>query len=382
MKELFVKNKKSISMFLILIVIFLVFGVLSGFINLTARNVTNIIIQNAYVIILAIGMTLVVITGNIDMSVGSVCGFTGALAAILYNTGIGLIPTILITVICGLFIGSIIGFFTAYKAVPAFIVTLAGMQVFRGLTYAITNMSPIGFYDDKFGSISAGFIQDYIPGEGNLSVIVIMLAIFIAYVVIDKKGLKKKAEKGIPVESSSYHRNKYIAILIADLMLTWVFYTYRGIPNVFVIIAILALIMTYVLNNTVFGRHVYAIGGNKEAAELSGIDAKKTLFKVYIIMGAFAALAGIVFASYMNQALPVAGNMFELDAIASTYIGGASAAGGIGTVAGSVIGGFILGVINNGMSILNLGAQWQYVVKGLVLLSAVLYDLKMNKKAR
>lgn len=140
--------------------------------------------------------------------------------------------------------------------------------------------------------------------------------------------------------------------------------------------------MTYVLNNTVFGRHVYAIGGNKEAAELSGIDAKKTLFKVYIIMGAFAALAGIVFASYMNQALPVAGNMFELDAIASTYIGGASAAGGIGTVAGSVIGGFILGVINNGMSIMNLGAQWQYVVKGLVLLSAVLYDLKMNKKAR
>ncbi|MFV0424121.1 MAG: sugar ABC transporter permease, partial [Bacilli bacterium] len=282
MKELFKKNKKSISMFLILIVIFLIFGVLSGFINLTARNVTNIIIQNAYVIILAIGMTLVVITGNIDMSVGSVCGFTGATAAILYNTGIGLLPTIVITVLLGLVTGSIIGFFTAYKAVPAFIVTLAGMQVFRGLTYAITNMSPIGFYDDKFGKISAGFVQDYIPGDSNISVIIIMLAIFIVYVLIDQKGIKKKAEKGIPVESKSYHVNKYIAFLVADLILTWVFFTYRGIPNVFVIIAVLALIMTYVLNNTVFGRHVYAIGGNKEAAELSGIDAKKTLFKVYI----------------------------------------------------------------------------------------------------
>lgn len=382
MKDLFVKNKKSISMFLILIVIFLVFGILSGFINLTARNVTNIIIQNAYVIILAIGMTLVVITGNIDMSVGSVCGFTGAVAAIVYNMGVGLLPTILVTVVLGLFIGSIIGFFTAYKAVPAFIVTLAGMQVFRGLTYAITNMSPIGFYDDKFGAIATGFIQDYLPGDGNFSVIVIMLLIFIAYVIIDYRGILKKKEKGVHVEPNSYYINKYIVVLIADLLLTWVFFTYRGIPNVFIIIAILALIMTYVLNNTVFGRHVYAIGGNKEAAQLSGIDAKKTLFKVYIIMGAFAGLAGIVFASYMNQALPVAGNMFELDAIASTYIGGASAAGGIGTVAGSVIGGFILGVINNGMSILNLGAQWQYVVKGLVLLSAVLYDLKMNKKVR
>lgn len=382
MKELFIKNKKSISMFLILIVIFVVFGALSGFINLTSRNVTNIIMQNAYVLILSIGMTLVVITGNIDMSVGSVCGFTGALAAILYNMGIGLIPTILLTVIIGLCIGSIIGFFTAYKAVPAFIVTLAGMQVFRGLTYAITNMSPIGFYDEKFGTLSSGFIQDYIPGESNISVIFIMYAIFAIFVFLDRKSIKEKTSKGIHVESNSYYMNKYIAIFVGTSLLTWVFYTYRGIPNVFVIIAILAIIMTYVLNNTVFGRHVYAIGGNKEAAELSGIDSKKTLFKVYIIMGAFAAIAGIVFASYMNQALPAAGNMFELDAIASTYIGGASAAGGIGTISGSVIGGFILGVINNGMSILNLGAQWQYVVKGLVLLAAVLYDLKMNKASK
>ncbi|MDC7240793.1 MAG: sugar ABC transporter permease [Spirochaetales bacterium] len=376
-------NIRNYSMFLMLAVIVAGFAILTGGVNINSRNVTNIFIQNSYILVLAVGMVLVIIIGNIDLSVGSVAAFTGALGAMIYNTGLGILPTILLTMLIGAAIGCFLGYFVAFIKIPAFIVTLAGMLLFRGLTYIITNVTPVSLRDDSFRNIASGSISFSFLEVGGLHLFPLLLGaaimvVYIAYAFWDRKNKMKNHFHVLPMQ---YFILKLILLSLVVLVLCYKFADYRGLPTVVMVLGITVAVFVFVTQNTVFGRYIYAVGGNSRSAKLSGINSEMVTFFVHVNMGMIAGLSGIVFTAYMNSALPQAGNLFELDAIAACFIGGASASGGIGTIMGAITGGLVMGVINNGMSLMNIGADWQYVVKASVLLLAVWYDIYTRKKA-
>ena len=381
MLKIIKQNQKFFSMYLVLLLIFCVFGWTTDFVNFTPRNITNLVIQNSYILVLAIGMVLVIITGKIDLSVGSVVAFTGAVAALTYNATNGsLLASMVCAMLAGAAIGAFQGYWVSYLKVPAFIVTLAGMLGFRGLTYVLTSIKPVGLMDDRFKKVASGFIEPSFM-DGKTLAMVVGLVLMAIMVLMDINSRKTRSRLGFDVLPMPLFlvKNAFISGIIF-----WVFHKFsldRGIPNVIVIIGMLVIAFTFVMKNTVFGRSVYAIGGNAKAAKLSGINAERVEFQVFVIMGVMAGVSGVIFTAYMNQAMPQAGNMFELDAISAVFIGGASATGGVGTIVGSVIGGLVMGVINNGMSLMNMGAEYQLVVKALVLLLAVWYDLHNNKKS-
>lgn len=377
------QNLRKLSMFIMLGLILLVFAVLTNGVNLTPRNITNIFIQNSYILILAVGMVLVIIIGNIDLSVGSVVAFSGALSAMLYNTGIGLIPTLLLSLLIGAAIGVFQGFWIAFVGIPAFITTLAGMLFFRGLTYIITNVSPISLRDDGFKKIASGSLN--IPGftigsMDGLSIVVMVIAVaLVVFFTLHRR--RKEISNGFTVLAMRYTVLKIVSLSALIIFVFLRFAAYRGIPTVGLVLFIVTAIFVFLTNNTVIGRYIYAVGGNAKSAKLSGINSEQVVFITHIIMGVLCGLSGVVFTAYMNSALPQAGNQFELDAIASCYIGGAAASGGIGTIIGAITGGLVMGVINNGMSLMNIGADWQYVVKASILLLAVFYDIWSRRKS-
>jgi putative multiple sugar transport system permease protein len=381
MLKIIKQNQKFFSMYLVLLLIFTAFGFMTDFVNFTPRNITNLVIQNSYILVLAIGMVLVIITGKIDLSVGATVAFTGAMAAIVYNATNGsMLLSLAASMLAGAAIGAFQGYWVSYLKVPAFIVTLAGMLGFRGLTYVLTSIKPVGLMDDEFKKVASGFIEPTFM-DGKVLAIVVGLAFLVIMLVLDIYNRKTRARLGFDVLPMPLFivKNVFISGIIF-----WLFYKFsldRGVPNVIVIIGLLVIAFTFMMNNTVFGRSIYAIGGNAKSAKLSGINAEWVEFNVFVIMGVMAAISGVIFTAYMNQAMPQAGNMFELDAISSVFIGGASATGGVGTILGSVIGGLVMGVINNGMSLMNMGAEYQLVVKAMVLLLAVWYDLQNNKKS-
>ena len=376
-------NIRNYSMFIMLGLIFLVFTVLTGGVNFSPRNVSNIFMQNSYILILAAGMVLVIIVGNIDLSVGSIAAFTGAIAAMLYNTGMGLAATVLLTMAVGAVIGVFQGFWIAFMKIPAFIVTLAGMLLFRGLTYVITNVTPIALIDDGFRRITSGFwsIEALTVGRTHYLAPVIGGVIALTAVITSLYARRNKRRKGFDLLPLSVCvlQNAFVVGMIA--LLSWKFAQFRGLPVIVVVLGVVVGVLTFVTNRTVIGRYIYAVGGNARSAKLSGINSELVVFAVHVIMGSLAGLAGLVFAGYLNSALPQAGQLFELDAIAACFIGGASASGGIGTIIGAIVGGLVMGVINNGMSLMNIGADWQFVVKALVLLFAVFYDVQTRRKA-
>lgn len=377
------QNLRKLSMFIMLGLILLVFAVLTNGVNLTPRNITNIFIQNSYILILAVGMVLVIIIGNIDLSVGSVVAFSGALSAMLYNTGIGLIPTLLLSLLIGAAIGVFQGFWIAFVGIPAFITTLAGMLFFRGLTYIITNVSPISLRDDGFKKIASGSLN--IPGftigsMDGLSIVVMVIAVaLVVFFTLHRR--RKEISNGFTVLPLRYTVLKIVSLSALIIFVSLRFAAYRGIPTVALVLFIVTAIFVFLTNNTVIGRYIYAVGGNAKSAKLSGINSEQVVFITHIIMGVLCGLSGVVFTAYMNSALPQAGNQFEMDAIASCYIGGAAASGGIGTIIGAITGGLVMGVINNGMSLMNIGADWQYVVKASILLLAVFYDIWSRRKS-
>lgn len=377
------QNLRKLSMFIMLGLILLVFAVLTNGVNLTPRNITNIFIQNSYILILAVGMVLVIIIGNIDLSVGSVVAFSGALSAMLYNTGIGLIPTLLLSLVIGAGIGVFQGFWIAFVGIPAFITTLAGMLFFRGLTYIITNVSPISLRDDGFKKIASGSLNITgftIGSMDGLSIVVMVLSVALL-VFFTLRQRRKQISNGFSVLPFRYTILKVASLSALMIFVFLRFAAYRGIPTVGLVLFIVTAIFVYLTNNTVIGRYIYAVGGNAKSAKLSGINSEQVVFITHIIMGVLCGLSGVVFTAYMNSALPQAGNQFELDAIASCYIGGAAASGGIGTIIGAITGGLVMGVINNGMSLMNIGADWQYVVKASILLLAVFYDIWSRRKS-
>ncbi|TYQ18009.1 UNVERIFIED_CONTAM: putative multiple sugar transport system permease protein [Acetivibrio alkalicellulosi] len=352
---------------------------------LLPMNVTNLILQNGYVLILAIGMVLCILSGgNIDLSVGAVCAFIGGVTGtLIVNMKMDMVSAIIIALLIGAAIGAWQGFWIAYVRIPSFIVTLAGMLIFRGLnTYWLKGLT-LSPFPKKFQQISAGFIPDIFSGfELDLNVTALMAGFVIALIYTGlqiKKRLDRK-KQNLKCPMIFLFVIKLMLVVAVIMGFSYLLAQHKGIPIVLVIIGTLILIYHFFTLKTVPGRYIYAMGGNEKAAKLSGINTNKVLFLTYVNMGVLASIAGIVFTSRLNAASPQAGVNFELDAIAACFIGGASAYGGVGTVVGAIIGALVMGVLNNGMSISNVDSAIQMAVKGFVLLMAVAFDVLSKKK--
>ncbi|WP_299089413.1 multiple monosaccharide ABC transporter permease [uncultured Metabacillus sp.] len=382
-KSMIQNNMRQYSMVIALIFIMVLFQILTNGLLLQPLNITNLILQNSYILVLAIGMVLVIITGHIDLSIGSVAAFVGAISAILMvNYEMPTFLAVIISLLVGAIIGAWQGFWVAYVKIPAFIVTLAGMLLFRGLTMIVLEGKSIAPFPESFQKISSGFIPDVSSG-GSLHLLTMIIGLVLSVIIIftQVKNRRSQLKYNFDVESNGMFIIKLIGMIALLNIFTYVLASYEGIPNILIILAVLIVIYTFVTNKTKAGRHVYAIGGNEKAAQLSGIKTKRMTFWVFVNMGVLSALSGLLFAARLNAATPKAGNLFELDAIAACFIGGASAYGGIGTVPGAIIGGLVMGIMNNGMSLLGLGIDWQQGIKGLVLLAAVAFDIYNKNKA-
>lgn len=382
-RAIFQGNIKQYSMLIAFIAIAFFFYTQTDGKLLYPMNVSNMVFQNAYVVILAVGMLICILTGgNIDLSVGSVVALVGACAGtFIINWKWNSYLSIGLCLCIGILIGVWQGFWIAYIRIPAFIVTLSGMLVFRGLTLLILNGLTLAPFPPSYLQFSTG----YFPGIGegiflfgknlNLTSMLVGILAAVLYCAVTLITTGSKRKKGYAVGNPLVTLLKMIVISAAFIVFFYILAQYRGIPTVLAILGILILCYGYITNNTVIGRHIYAIGGNEKAARLSGVKTQKLLFLAYVNMAFLSAVAGLVFAARLNSASPQAGVSFELDAIGACYIGGASAYGGIGTVSGTLIGALIMGVLNNGMSIMGINSNLQQVVKGLVLLAAVAFDV-------
>jgi putative multiple sugar transport system permease protein len=381
--NLFKNNIRQYGMIIALILITLFFQIMTHGVLLKSLNVTNLILQNSYILVLAIGMLLVIITGSIDLSVGSVAAFIGAVSAVMMvNMKMPFIYALIISLLIGALVGAWQGFWIAYVKIPSFIVTLAGMLLFRGLTMIVLNGMSIAPYPKAFQKISSGFIPDIFGGTTYHNfTIVIGLGLSLILIFGELRNRRTQIKYKFEVMAKGYLIAKLVAMVAIINVFTFVLASYEGIPNILVLLFVLVVIYTFVMKKTVMGRHIYALGGNEKAAKLSGVVTDRVKFWVFVNMGVLAALSGLVFAARLNAATPKAGTNFELDAIAACFIGGASATGGIGTVIGAIIGGLVMGVMNNGMSLVGLGIDWQQAVKGLVLLLAVGFDIYNKSKS-
>ncbi len=375
-------NLRQYGMLLSLFAIMLFFEVATNGTLLRPLNLTNLVLQNSYIAVMALGMLLVIVTGHIDLSVGSVAGFIGALAAVMmvqYQ-----VPFVLAAVACllaGGLIGAAQGYWVAYFKIPSFIVTLAGMLVFRGLMLAVLSGQSVGPFPVSFQRLSSGFLPDLSEVGGfRWSSMLLGVLLALALVAVNHRNRARREKHGVETEPFGFFAAKNALMLAAVCGLTYKLISYRGLPNVLVIMAVLIALYAFVTTRTTVGRQIYAVGGNEKAAKLSGIGTERLTFLTFVNMGVLAALAGLIFAARLNTATPKAGVGFELDTIAACFIGGASAYGGVGQVTGAIIGAFIMGVMNNGMSILGIGIDYQQVIKGLVLLGAVCADVYNQKR--
>lgn len=376
---------KQNAMIIALIIVMVLFLILTNGVLLQPLNISNIIQQNAYVLILAIGMLLcILICGNIDLSVGSIVGFVGAISAILIiKMEMAVLPAILISLAVGFLIGVWHGVWIAYVGVPAFIATLAGQLIFRGLTMVVLQGTSLAPLPNEYTFVAAGFLPDIASIEGiNLLAILVGVVASGLYIFSELSKRRNRRRYNFKVSSVGAFLAKMLVIIAVINGFTIQLARYRGLPMVLVVVVLLVIIYSFFTNKTIPGRHIYAYGGNPKAAVLSGIKTKRILFWVYVNMGFLAALAGIIFTGRLNSATPKGGNGFELDAIASCFIGGASTTGGIGTVVGAIVGGLLMGVLNNGMSIMGVSIDWQQAIKGFVLIAAVGFDVWSKSRTK
>lgn len=388
MKKLFTGRMRELAMIIVLIGIIIYFYIFTQGKILNAMNISNLINQNAYIVILAIGMLLCILTGgNVDLSVGSTVGLIGACAAtFIIEWNLNVYASVIVCLLIGLMIGMWQGFWIAYMKTPSFITTLSGMLMFRGLTLLILKGGEtIGPFPDSYRNLFTGFLPDI--GNGitmsaiklNLLALVVGIAVVVTFCAVKIIGIirqrRSESNKKAPVAM-------IMIIVVFSVFIIYLSYklaSFNGIPTILVLLGLLLLVYSFFTRKTVWGRHLYAIGGNEKAARLSGVKTERMIFFAYTNMGFLAAVAGLVFAARLNAASAVAGQSFEMDAIASCFIGGASAYGGTGTVGGALVGAMIMGVLNNGMSLMGLSQNLQNVVKGLVLLLAVAFEV-MSKR--
>jgi len=365
-----------------LVAIIVLFQVLTGGRLLMPGNVNNLIQQNSYVLILAIGMVMVIIAGHIDLSVGSVVAMVGSVAALaMIDWRLPWWLAVLVALLAGALVGAWQGFWVAYVEIPAFIVTLAGMLLFRGLTLIFLHGGTIGGLPREFVAIGAGWLPSWLGQVGNTDVLTMALAVVSCVLLVFFQTSARNARRKLqlPVEGAAPFWGKIAFAVAAILGVCWQLANYSGTPIILVILAALILAYNFLLNRSVFGRHVYAMGGNLFAAVMSGVKTRRVNFALFVNIGMLAALAGVVSTSRAGSAVASAGQNYELDAIAAVFIGGAAVQGGVGTVTGAMIGGLVMGVLNMGLSILSVDAAWQMAIKGLVLLLAVAFDL-VNKR--
>lgn len=393
-------NLRQNGIFLAIIGLIIFFAATTpGAASITPDNVSNLVMQNGYILVLAIGMVMVIIAGHIDLSVGSIAAFIGAVAGVfvvrpLEQDGWEWLPAMpwFIGIIAAILVGALVGvwqgFWVAYVGIPAFIVTLAGMLIFRGLALMTLQNSNIGPFPDEFRAIGNGFFDKEntlgaslgFPVDLNAAALVLTVVGILALWWREITTRRGRAKYGQAIEP-------WVWFLIKNTMLTlmiggvgYQLARANGIPYLLILMIFLIVIYSLIMNKTTFGRHIYAIGGNLNAAMLSGIDVRRVNFWLFVNMGALAALSGILIAARMNSAVPKAGDGFELDAISSVFIGGAAVQGGVGTVTGSMIGGMIQGVLGNGMNLNSVGIDSQMFIKGLVLLFAVAFDVWSKRR--
>ena len=369
--------------FIALILVVVLFSVLTNGILLRPQNISNLIVQNGYILVLAIGMVMVIIAGHIDLSVGSVAAFVGAVSGVFaVQWGLPWWLSIVLSLLVGALVGVWQGFWIAFVGIPAFIVTLAGMLIFRGLALVVLGNANIGSFPTEYRALGNGFLSN-VFGELELDPLTLGVAAIavIALFVQQFRTRKGRASYGQTVEPIVWFIAKLVLITVAIGFFAYALASYKGIPITLIVLAVLVLVYGIVMNRSVFGRHIYAIGGNLHAAELSGIKTRNVTFWLFVNMGTLAALAGLIFTARLNLAGPKAGDGFELEAISAAFIGGAAVQGGVGTIGGAIIGGLIIGVLNNGMSIMGIGIEWQQAVKGLVLLFAVAFDVYNKRRS-
>ncbi|MBF4561364.1 sugar ABC transporter permease [Microbacterium sp. VKM Ac-2870] len=377
-------NLRQYGILAALAVIILLFQVLTGGRLLLPGNVNNLIQQNAYVLILAIGMVMVIIAGHIDLSVGSVVAMVGAIAAISMNVwGLPWWAALLVALATGAVVGAWQGFWVAFVGIPAFIVTLAGMLIFRGFTLVLLTGGTISGLPPQFTAIGAGWIPGFAGGILGRDAFTLLLGLVASAALIVQQLRARAALRRLelPREPGASFWTKQIIAVAAIMALTWLLSGYSGTPIILIVLAVLILAYSYILSRSVFGRHIYAMGGNLFAAQMSGVKTKWVTFFIFVNMGALAAVAGIVSTARAGSAVASAGQNYELDAIAAVFIGGAAVQGGVGTVVGAVIGGLVMGVLNMGLSILSVDAAWQMAIKGFVLLLAVAFDVFNKRRA-
>jgi putative multiple sugar transport system permease protein len=382
------KNIREYGLLVALVIIMLFFQVATDGVLFRPVNITNLVLQNSFIVIMALGMLLIIVAGHIDLSVGSIVAFTGGISAImLVKWGWHFSIVVPLCLIVGGIVGAAQGYWIAYQKIPAFIVTLAGMLVFRGLTYVVLSNRPLGPFPKDFQMLSTGFIPDLLPlSDPSTSLIknyfaLIVVLLLVGFAIYNGlRGRQRNEAHGTANEPFVFFAIQMAIIAIVAVFLGFQLATYRGFPNVLVVMGLLIALYTFVTTRSTIGRRIYAMGGNEKAAKLSGINTERLTFYTFVNMGVLASLAGMIIAARLNSATPKAGVGFELDVIAACFIGGASASGGVGKITGAVIGAFIMGVMNNGMSIIGLGIDYQQLVKGLVLLAAVYFDVYNKKK--
>jgi len=374
-------NIRQYGMMIALGFIIIFFQITTKGVLLQPMNITNLIMQTSYIHIMTIGMMLVIITGFVDLSIGSVVAATGACSAVLIlDNSVPVFWGILLILLLGILIGSFHGFFISVVNIPPFITTLAGMLIFRGVCQVILTGQTKGPYPSAFQTMSIGFITFERGGRDVASIIggAVLIALLIFMEFRDRKS-KKKYDLDVMPAFLSISKIAFISLLIG--FFAYMLSSYNGIPVILCIVLGLAAIYSFIMKNTILGRHIYSVGGNQTAAKLSGINVARVKFFVFANMGLMAALAGMIVAGRLNAATPRAGDGYELDAIAACYIGGASTSGGIGKIVGGIVGAMVMGVMNNGMSIMGVAIDWQRIIKGIVLLAAVCFDIYAKKKS-
>ncbi len=374
------------------VLILLLFAIITNFKIVTPANLSNLINQYGYILILAIGMVIVIIAGHIDLSVGSIVGVAGAISGVfVVRMGYPVWLGVILTLVVGALIGAFQGYWVAYFGIPAFIVTLAGMLAFRGLTQLILGNLQISPFPSSYRNIGSGFLEGFfgkftVPGflgggRADIFTVIVGLLCIVALTMSQLRTRSARRKYRQPVGSMAAFATRTAVSAIVIMYFVLQLSKYKGLPVVLIILAVLVLVYGAVTQRSVFGRHIYAIGGNLNAATLSGIKVKSVTFWIFVNMGVLSALAGIVFAARLNLANPTNGNTFELSAIAAAFIGGAAVTGGVGRVTGAIVGGLIMGVLLNGMSLLGIDPSYQQVIQGLVLLAAVAFDVFNKRRA-
>jgi putative multiple sugar transport system permease protein len=377
------RNVRQYGIWGALVAIVVLFEVLTHGLLLMPNNVAALVQQNAYVMILAIGMVMVIVAGHIDLSVGSVVAFIGGLVGIMMDKwGLPWLVAVLLGLVIGALVGAWQGYWVAYVGIPAFIVTLAGMLIFRGLAIVLVGTTIAGL-PPSFNAISNGYLPNslgFMAGRDVVTVTIGVLAILgLAFSQARSRSTLRKHDLVVEPMAAFIGKLVMFAVLLGSL--TWVLSGSSGMPIVLILVGVLVLVYTFVLGRTVFGRHIYAIGGNLHAAIMSGVNTKRVNFGIFVNIGVLAAVAAIVTTSRAGAAVAAAGDTYELDAIAACFIGGTAVTGGVGKVSGAMIGALIMGVLNMGLSIMNVDPSWSRAIKGFVLLLAVAFDLVNKRRA-